>query len=149
MIGSRLTDYHYKTTFILFCSHRKFVLELTPLILIENRCIHQSKSVKFLSVIVDQHLSWNEHIAQISAKFAKNIGILSHISYKIPAHIPVNLYYSLTYPYLTYCNMIWSSTYTSCLTHLVILQKKQFAYSLNLRITPILLPYFIRMAFLI
>ena len=57
----------------------------------------------------------------------KNIGILSVISYKIPPHVLVNLYYSLIYPYWTYCNMIWSSTYTSRLTHLVILQKKQFA----------------------
>src|SRR6218665_1275277 len=44
--------------------------------------------------------------------------------YKIPSHVMVNLYYSLIYPYLTYCNMIWSSTYTSRLSHLVILQKK-------------------------
>jgi len=67
-----------KTTFIglLFCSQRKFVQEPTPLILIENTSIPQSKSVKFLGVIVDQHLSWNEHIAQSSAKVAKNIGIL-------------------------------------------------------------------------
>ena len=70
-----------KTTLILFCSHRKFVPEPTPLILIENTSIPQFKSVKFLGVIVDQYLSWNEHIAQISAKVAKNIGILPRISY--------------------------------------------------------------------
>src|SRR6218665_1906269 len=49
---------------------------------------------------------------------------LSRISYKILPHVMVTLYYSLIYPYLTYCNMIWSSTYTSRLSHLVILQKK-------------------------
>src|SRR6218665_901645 len=85
--ANRLSLNTNKTTFILFCSHRKFVPEPTPLILIENTFIPQSKSVKFLGVIFDQNLSWNAHIAQISAKFAKSIGILSRISYKIrPAH---------------------------------------------------------------
>src|SRR6218665_3550293 len=64
--ANRLSLNTNKTTFILFCSHRKFVPELTPLILIENTSIPQSKSVKFLGVIVDQHMSCNEHIAQIS-----------------------------------------------------------------------------------
>src|SRR6218665_2405210 len=34
-------------------------------------------------------------------KDCKKTGILSRISYKIPPHVLVNLYYSLIYPYLT------------------------------------------------
>src|SRR6218665_1531723 len=85
--ANRLSLNTNKTTFILFCSHRKFVPEPTPLILIENTSIPQSKSLKFLGVVLDQHLSWNAHIAQISAKVAKNIGILLCMSYKIPPQI--------------------------------------------------------------
>ena len=36
----------------------------------------------------------------------------------------VNLYYSFIYPYLTYCNHIWGSTYKTNLQKLVILQNK-------------------------
>ena len=33
------------------------------------------------------------------------------------------LYYSLAYPYLTYCNVAWSSTYCSTLNYIYLLQK--------------------------
>ena len=34
------------------------------------------------------------------------------------------LYYSMIYPYLQYCNMIWASTFPSNLDRLVVLQKR-------------------------
>src|SRR6218665_3021963 len=95
-----------KTSFILFCSHKRYIPEMTPLVQIDNIPIPQTKSVKFLGVIVDQNLTWSEHITQISNKVSKNIGILSRISYKLPAHTLISLYYFLIYPYLAYCNMI-------------------------------------------
>src|SRR6218665_144936 len=94
-----------KTSFILFCSHKKYIPEMTPLIQIDNIPILQTKSVKFLGT-------------QISNKVSKNIGILSRISYKLPAHTLISLYYSLIYPYLAYCNMIWSSNYVTRISHL-------------------------------
>jgi len=39
---------------------------MTPLIQIDNIPIPQTKSVKFLGVIVDQNLTWSEHITQIA-----------------------------------------------------------------------------------
>ena len=36
----------------------------------------------------------------------------------------LSLYYSLVYPYLTYCIQIWGSTYDSHLVKLIVLQKK-------------------------
>ena len=34
------------------------------------------------------------------------------------------LYYTLIYPYLIYCNIIWASTYPSNLTRLLLMQKR-------------------------
>jgi hypothetical protein len=36
----------------------------------------------------------------------------------------LTLYYSMIYPYLQYCNIVWASMYTSNLSWLVILQKR-------------------------
>jgi hypothetical protein len=55
---------------------------------------------------------------------AKNIGIISSIVYILPKAIRMNLHYTLVYPYLTYCNLVWALTYESRLHKLVILQKK-------------------------
>src|SRR6218665_1107739 len=94
---------------------------MTPLI--DNIPIPQTKSVKFHGVIVNQNLTWSEHITQITNKVSKNIGILSRISFKLPAYTLISLYYSLIYPYLAYCNIIWSSNYVTRISHLVTLQK--------------------------
>src|SRR6218665_3001757 len=112
-----------KTSFILLCSHKKYTPEMTPLIQIGNIPSPQTKSVTFLGIIVDQNLTWSKQITQITNKVSKNIGILSRISYKLPAHTLISLYYSLIYPYLAYCNMIWSSNYVTRISHLVTLQK--------------------------
>ena len=36
----------------------------------------------------------------------------------------MTLYYSLFYPYLTYCNQVWGSTYATHITTLYLIQKK-------------------------
>ena len=35
-----------------------------------------------------------------------------------------SLYYTLAYPYLTYCNIVWGNTYNSYVSPLIILQKR-------------------------
>jgi len=73
---------------------------------------------------IDQHLTWNDHISNISTKVAKNIGILARVSYLLPSRVLHTLYYSLVYPYLTYCNIAWASNYSSRLNRLSILQRR-------------------------
>jgi len=48
----------------------------------------------------------------------------------VPPPIRKILYYTIVYPYLTYCNIVWSSTYKSNLTgtKLVVLQKRAVHY---------------------
>src|SRR6218665_829819 len=66
-----------------------------------------------LGVYVDQHLTWKEHIKNISNKIAKNVGIIARSSYLLPQTIRIKLYYSLIFPYLTYCNVVWAGDHLS------------------------------------
>jgi len=122
-LANRLTLNVDKTNFIYFKSYRK-IKPVTLTLNIEQKPIIQADSVKFLGVFLDQHLSWKTHINYISQKIAKNIGIISRISHILPKSIRLSLYYTLILPYLSYCNLIWSSNYDSRLKKLVILQKK-------------------------
>src|SRR6218665_2124525 len=76
-----------KTNYILFKSPRKKCPTELPRISIEGTQITQVVSTKFLGVYIDQHLSWKEHIKNISIKIAKNIGTLSRISLLVPPSI--------------------------------------------------------------
>ena len=119
--ANRLSLNLSKTNFVLFRSHRKSVPHQNFVVSIDNIAISQVKSSKFLGVYVDEHMTWKKHIKNISTKIAKNIGILSRISYLLPCNILINLYYSLIYPYLAYCNIAWGSTYHSRLKRLIVL----------------------------
>jgi len=65
-----------------------------------------------------------DHITLITNKILKNLGIISRIKHCLPFHVLLNLYYTLIFPYLSYCNIVWGSNYPSYLLHLVILQKR-------------------------
>jgi len=130
---AKVTDWFYanklslnlnKTSYILFCSHRKKVPSIINQLVINGTPIPRVTSVKFLGTYLDQYLTWNEHIKLVSQKVAKNIGIMARIAYLLPNQTRLNLYYSLIHPYLTYSNMVWASTYSTRLTRLNKLQRR-------------------------
>ena len=47
-----------------------------PKLIISNYEIQREESIKFLGVLLDQHLTWKEHIKLTENKIAKNIGML-------------------------------------------------------------------------
>ena len=80
---------------------------------IDNNVIERVKETVFLGVILDEHLSWKPHILSVSRKISKSIGIIYKSSFCLPKPSLRSLYYSLVYPYLTYCVSVWESTYQS------------------------------------
>ncbi|MCO0615633.1 hypothetical protein M8756_20460, partial [Lutimaribacter sp. EGI FJ00015] len=79
---------------------------------------------KFLGVYIDQHLERKSHINFIAAKISKSVGLLYKAKYYLPSTSLLTLYYALIYPYLTYCNLIWASTYVTNLQRIYLLQKR-------------------------
>ena len=49
--------------------------------------------------------------------------LLYKAKYYLPSKSLLTLYYALIYPYLTYCNLIWASTYVTNLQRIYLLQK--------------------------
>ena len=107
-----------KTNFIVFRSSKKTIPIIDTELSIDSIIIPKVETSKFLGVLIDQHLKWNYHINAISKKIMKNTGIIKRISHLLPPQILKNLYYALIYPYLTYCNLIWTATYPSHLAKL-------------------------------
>ena len=97
-------------------------------IYLDNKIIAKSSSVKFLGVIFDQNLIFNDHIHNICAKISRNLGVLFKIKRFLPAHIRLKLYYSLIYPFLTYGITLWGANYPSRLKCIFLLQKKAQIY---------------------
>ena len=84
----------------------------------------QSNVTKFLGVYLDEHLTWKYHINFVCKQIAKSVGILSRTRFYLSCKTKLMLYYTLIYPYITYCNSTWSSTYVSNLNRIYYLQKR-------------------------
>ena len=78
--------------------------------LINDKEIERVGSIKFLGVLLDEHLSWKKHIRYTENKIAKNIGFLHRAKPFLGKHSLLTLYYSYIYTYLNYANLTWAST---------------------------------------
>ena len=90
---------------------------------IEDQNIEQVSKTKFLGVIIDEQLNWKERILYISNKISKAIGVIIKAR-PLGKKALLSLYYSMIYPYLTYCCQIWGATYLYNIDMLHRLQKK-------------------------
>ena len=112
-----------KTNFVLFHSPKKQLPDFVNL-KIGKRGIQRTNCVKFLGVLVDEHLTWKQHISQLCKKLSRTSGIFFKVRHYIPLHTLICLYNSLFSSFLNYGITVWGLTYDSYLKPLSILQKK-------------------------
>ena len=89
-----------------------------------NVQLNISTSVKFLGIILDDGLKFNDHRLLICNKVSKNIGILCKLRTTLPEKQLFMLYNSLILPYLQYCTITWASVGVTKLDSIHKLQKK-------------------------
>ena len=95
-----------KTNFVLFHSPRKKLPNLMNLKF--GKCsIKKTKYVKFLGVLVDEHLSWKYHINELYKKLSRTTGIFFKIRHYIPIETLICLYNSLFSSFLSYGIIVW------------------------------------------
>lgn len=122
-IINRLSVNVNKTLAILFTNRHQAVDENLK-VYFNISALNFSVSGKFLGVFVDRGMKFAVHIADVCSKVSKCVGLLYKIQSILPEHILLKLYYSLVYPYLIYCNIIWDGTFPSHIDPLYLLQKK-------------------------
>ena len=75
---------------------------------IHSQQIQQSNSAKYLGVVIDQHLTWKEHVNNICSKAIKAKAFLQRNLHQCPASVKSNCYTSLVRPILEYAAVVWS-----------------------------------------
>ena len=91
---------------------------------INNICLTEADSVKYLGVFIDKNLTWKPHIAAISTKIARGSWALTRLKRYVNQKTLLTVYYSMVFPYLQYCITTWGSCFRSNLTPLVSLQRR-------------------------
>ena len=84
--------------------------------------LERKTCIKYLGVLIDEHLTWKDQISFIRSRISRNTGIISKLRHFLSIKQLKQIYYNLIYPYISYGILAWGSTFK---TYLNTLQTKQ------------------------
>jgi len=80
---------------------------------LNDRVLKRVDQFEYLGIILDENLSFHEHVKTMPLKIPRNIGILSHLRHFFPRDILKTIYFSFVNPYFLYCVSVWASNFPS------------------------------------
>ena len=113
-----------KKTFAMLFTNRFKDVDHSLSVSFDGGKIKFKDSEKFLGVIIDDRLSFANHITYLCSKISKFVGIFYRIASVVPEDILINLYHTFVYPYLIYGSLVWGGVYEVHLNRIFLLQKK-------------------------
>ena len=122
-----------KCNFVIFDNSRKLKLVNEVSLKVNSTAIDRSDSFKYLGVVINQTMSWSEHIDTISTKINQRIGMIKRIRHLLPLHAKLTLYNCLIIPLFDYGDTVWGDKNNDTLMgQLQVLQNKAAKVLLNL-----------------
>ena len=81
----------------------------TPLLTLGNATIPRVTCQKHLGIVIDQHLSWSNHVDMLVKKVQPKIFLLMCLAYRasLSAFALTKFYTGLIRPHLEYCSSVW------------------------------------------
>ena len=89
-------------------------------IYINGEPLEFNNEAKYLGVIIDNTLTWRQHIENIKNKINKGIGIIKKIRHFLQEDTLVSLFYAFLKPYIDYGSLTWGGNAN---THLLKLKQ--------------------------
>ena len=112
-----------KTELIIFRQKKK-PLDHSVKFKLNGKRLFPTSSVKYLGVILDQHLYWNKQLAHVTTKLNQGIGILSKLRHYANLNILKIVYHSLAGSHLHYGAQLWGQTNTENINKIRVLQNR-------------------------
>lgn len=111
LLANKLSLNVIKTKYIVFreINTRKQNLSLQ----INGAELERVTTFKFLGLVLHENRSWTDHIAEISLKLSRTVGIMNKLRNFIPSNILQTLYNSLMAPYLNKHLLVWGKSPSS------------------------------------
>ena len=123
-IANKLTLNVDKTSFIIFRSKRNNINNLPDTISHENIKIKRETKIKYLGLILEEHLSWNQHVNEICNKLKCFFPLFYNIRQYLEKENIRNIYYTMIYSRIKYGCIITGQTTNENLNKIQTLQNK-------------------------
>lgn len=83
---------------------------------INNISIEKVSKFKYLGVVINSRLNWNDHVQHVTSSIRK-LGLLRHKLREAPSHVKLLAYNSIIRPKLEYAAVVGTHTRTKILTN--------------------------------
>ena len=80
---------------------------ILPRIEISGQRLTPSKTIKYLGVHLDEHLSWKQHVAVVAAKLRRANGAISKLRHYLPLPNLINVYHAIFSSHIRYACQTW------------------------------------------
>ena len=81
-----------------------------------NEILQEKEHTKYLGVILDNKLTWKNHITQTNLRISKGIGILHKLRQCVSQSTLRSLYFAFVQSNVNYCLLNWGNAAPSNLT---------------------------------
>ena len=99
-----------KTEFMLIGLRQKLSnLPSLPSLKINNAPIKHSQYSKSLGVLIDENLTWGNHVDALSKKIASSTRAIKPINHCLPPTALHDVYYGLFQSHFDYCRVVWGN----------------------------------------
>jgi hypothetical protein len=113
-----------KTNYMLFGTKSLAKNDKSLNLKLDGNALERTGCTKFLGVFFDDKLTWHQHINHVAGKISRGLGMIGRVRNMLPFSVLRTLYYSLIYPYLNYCCLIWGGASATALHKIEVLQNR-------------------------
>ena len=99
-----------KTEFMLIELRQKLnSLSVFPALEINGTQLNRVNFTKSLGVLIDENLTWSNHINAVCKNISTGIGSIKRISHCVPPATLQNIYHGLVQSHFDYCSVVWGN----------------------------------------
>ena len=121
---SRLILNQSKTKSMLFGSWQNLTKSPNYCIQLYRKTLERVAKFSYLGVVLDENLSWKDHIEYVSSKVCRRLGLLSHVQSCLTLEASKQAYTSLLQPSFDNPNVAWGEISEGCCKELHRLQNR-------------------------
>ena len=91
--ANRLSLNISKTSYLIISNHKNGIE-----IRIRDSILTKVSTVKFLGVTLDEHLTFNDHVKNVTTKISKSVGVMRRLHCQLPANVMVVILFFGVFP---------------------------------------------------
>ena len=106
--ANRLVVNADKSNFVVAGSKRRLI-DFDINIMLDSTVINRCNSTKMLGVVIDEHISWKNHVEYLLSKVAPKLSLLYRLSFVLSRQSLSTLYISIIQSHIDYCLSVWGN----------------------------------------